>query len=30
LADNRNDTIIYRTGGIDQKLAGGPAVADCG
>lgn len=25
---NRNDTIVYRTSGIDQKLAGRPVMAD--
>uniref|UniRef100_A8M7H3 Transposase IS4 family protein n=1 Tax=Salinispora arenicola (strain CNS-205) TaxID=391037 RepID=A8M7H3_SALAI len=25
---NRNDTIVYRTSGIDQKLAGRPVIAD--
>ncbi|GGL88369.1 hypothetical protein GCM10012279_02550 [Micromonospora yangpuensis] len=25
---NRNDTIVFRTNGIDQKLAGGPVMAD--
>ncbi|GIJ81470.1 transposase family protein [Micromonospora phaseoli] len=27
---NRNDTIVYRTSGIDQKLAGRPVMADGG
>jgi hypothetical protein len=27
---NRNDTIVYRTSGIDQKLAGRPVIADGG
>ncbi|MEV4544731.1 transposase family protein [Micromonospora echinaurantiaca] len=27
---NRNDTIVYRTSGIDQKLAGRPIMADGG
>jgi hypothetical protein len=27
---NRNDTIVYRTSGIDQKLAGRPVTADGG
>ncbi|CCH18615.1 Transposase IS4 family [Micromonospora lupini str. Lupac 08] len=25
---NRNDTVVYRTSGIDQKLAGRPVMAD--
>ncbi|MFV2103184.1 hypothetical protein [Micromonospora sp. LOL_024] len=25
---SRNDTIVYRTSGIDQKLAGRPVIAD--